>query len=228
VVFEEKYMRTRLLLVGMLGVSVALVSACGGGTAARGAAEPAPSGSAAPAARADQSAAATARPGGEAPKGEADELNKLYRSPRDALTRKDVSYMIAFNECDVGVKAAETCAKQANGDPQKRSKCMAAARSKLGMVGIRFGQDTAGDWYWITIDQKGNSLVAIHKIKFDFGDETEKTIAIIPKGRDLGTKPMRQIPSKIVFEMESDYRMTSTDPQHGKLVYDVKIGMPNQ
>jgi hypothetical protein len=216
-------MRIRFRPVGMFVVSFALLSACGAGTTPRGAAEPAPTGSAAPAAKAEHPDAAA-----EPSKGEADELNKLYRSPRDALTRKDVSFMIAFEDSDPGVKAAEACSKQANGDPQKRSKCMAAARSKLGMVGIRFGQDTAGDWYWITIDQKGSSLVAIHKIKVDFGDETEKTIAIIPKGRDLGTKPMRQIPSKVVFEMESDYRMTSTDPQLGRLVYDVKIGMPNQ
>jgi hypothetical protein len=44
----------------------------------------------------------------------------------------------------------------------------------------------------------------------------------------MGTKPMRQVPSKVVYEMESDYRITSSDPQHGKLVYDVKIGMPTQ
>jgi hypothetical protein len=199
------------------------VVGCGGGSAARGAAEPAPAGSAA--AAAPSAAAKNAEP---APKAEGDDLKKLYRSPKDALTRKDVSYMIAFEDCDVGKKAAEACAKESAGDPQKRSKCMSGARAKLEMDGIRFGDDSAGDWYWITIQQKGNAFVATHKIKIEFGEETEKTIEIRPKGRDLGSKPMRQIPSKVVFEMESDYRMTSTDPQHGKLVYDVKIGMPAQ
>jgi hypothetical protein len=217
-------MRKFSRVLGTSGFSFALALAgCGGGSASRGAAEPAPAGSAA-------TAHEGAAPGKAetTPKAEADDLKKLYRSPRDALTRKDVSYMIAFEDCDEGKKAAEICSKQSGGDPKKRSECMTKARAKLEMDGIRFGQDTAGEWYWITIQQKGVSFVATHKIKIEFGDETEKSVAIIPKGRDIGSKPMRQIPSKVVYEMESDYRMTSTDPQHGKLVYDVKIGMPNQ
>jgi hypothetical protein len=201
-----------------LGLFFALTAVgCGGGSAGRGAAEPAPAAS-----------ASAASPAVRAPKPEADDLKKLYRSPREALTRKDVSYMIAFEDCDAGQKAAEACSKEAGGDPQKRSTCMSKARAKLEMDGIRFAQDSAGDWYWITLLQKGASFVAAHKIKIEFGEETEKTIAIVPKGRDLGSKPLRQIPSKVVYEMESDYRMTSTDPQHGTLVYDVKIGIPNQ
>jgi hypothetical protein len=213
-------------LFGTLVLLSALAPAgCGGGSAARGAAEPAAAGSAA-APAAEKGAAQS--PAQTAPKAEGDDIKKLYRSPRDALTRKDVSYMIAFEDCDAGKKASEACAKQTGGDPSKRSACMSKAKAKLEMDGIRFGQDTAGDWYWITIVQKGTSYVATHKIKVEFGDETEKTIAIVPKGRDIGSKPMRQIPSKVVYEMESDYRMTSIDPQHGTLVYDVKIGMPNQ
>jgi hypothetical protein len=206
-------------------LSAVALAGCGGGAAARGGAEPTPAASAsAGAVGADKAA----DPGGAAPKAEADDIKKLYRSPRDALTRKDVSYMIAFEDCDAGKKASEACAKQTGGDPSKRSACMSKAKAKLEMDGIRFGQDTAGDWYWITIVQKGASFVATHKIKVEFGDETEKTIAIVPKGKDIGSKPMRQVPSKVVYEMESDYRMTSIDPQHGKLVYDVKIGMPTQ
>jgi hypothetical protein len=218
-------MRKCSRLFGTFGVLSALVIVgCGGGTAPRGAAESAPAGSA------SAGAPKGTAPGvvEASPKAEADDAKKLYRSPRDALTRKDVSYMIAFEDCDAGKKASEACAAQSAGDPKKRSECMSKARAKLEMDGIRFGQDTAGEWYWITIVQKGVSYVATHKIKVEFGEETETTIAIVPKGRDLGSKPMRQIPSKVVFEMESDYRMTSTDPQHGKLVYDVKIGMPSQ
>jgi len=216
-------MRNRSRLFGTLGFSFALtLVGCAGGARPQGAAEPAPAGSA--------SAAAAQKngPAAAAPKAEADDLKKLYRSPRDALTRKDVTYMVAFEDCDAGKAAVEACAKQTGDDPSKRSKCMSQARAKLEMDGIRFIQDSTEDWWWITIQQKGSSFVAVHKIKIDLGDEKGNTITIKPKGRDMGTKPMHQIPSKVVFEMESDYRMTSTDPQRGKMVYDVKIGMPNQ
>jgi hypothetical protein len=143
-------------------------------------------------------------------------------SAREVLARDGVLYSVAFEDSDIGKKAADSCAKESAGDPKKRASCMAKAREKLDLEGIQFTQDKEGAWWWLTLRRKGKQLITIHKIRFQFGEETPTGITIKTEGKDIGSSPGR-LPASVSFEVPSDYRISGTDPKYGKLIYDAKM-----
>jgi len=97
-------------------------------------------------------------------------------------------------------------------------------QKKFESDGYRFKQD--GDkWLWIMLRRRGNSLVTLHKVEFEFGTETAKTISIKPQGKDRGTTPWGKVPAEVVFEVPNGDQIVVTDPQLGKLVYEAKLGL---
>jgi hypothetical protein len=214
-------------LVGLfLGLGV-LITACGGG-------KPAESPEAAdapekPSEKSDKPAegdapkadSAKAEGGKPAP---ADDGPKPTRTPTDILTAPDVVFLFSFNDSDPKQAAEEKCDKKAGDNAKKKNECMAAERKNFPADGYRFKKDEREQWWWITVRQTGNRLVALHKIPVEFAEETPTSVTLKPVGKDKGSAPMNP-PSKIVFEVPNDYQIALKDPKAGRLVFQAKVGV---
>lgn len=154
----------------------------------------------------------------------AEEEAKPLRSPKDVITTEGVLFTFSFNDSDVYQPTQDKCTAQAKGDPKKKAKCVAKVVAKFDGDGMTFRAEKDGTWTWLTIRRRGKSLKALHKIQVEFGEETDKTIVIKPKGRDKGSKPKR-FPPKVVIHVPSSSEIYIEDPKHGKMVYVAKHGL---
>ena len=154
----------------------------------------------------------------------ADDGPKPTRTAQDILTAPDVVFLFSFNDSEPKQVAEEKCTKKAGDNPKKMNECMAAERKKFPAEGHRFKKDEREQWWWITVRQTGNRLVALHKIPVEFGEETPTSVTLKPTGKDKGTKPMNP-PAKIVFEVPNDYQIALKDPKAGRLVFQAKVGV---
>jgi hypothetical protein len=154
----------------------------------------------------------------------ADDGPKPSRTAQDILTSPDVVYLFSFNDSEPKQAAEEKCTKKAGDNPKKMNECMAAERKKFPADGHRFTKDERDQWWWITVRQNGNRLVALHKIPVEFGEETPTSVTLKPVGKDKGSAPMNP-PAKIVFEVPNDYQIAIKDPKAGRLVFQAKVGV---
>jgi hypothetical protein len=215
-------MRSRGSVWAGWAVTLSLVVACGGGSKPPESPEPAED---KPASSGKASTEADAKPEAkaDAPK-PADDGPKASRTPTDILTAPDVVFLFSFNDSEPKQKAEEKCDKKAGDNPKKKNECMAAERKAFPADGHRFKKDEREQWWWITVRQTGNRLVALHKIPVEFAEETATSVTLKPVGKDKGSAPMTP-PSKIVFEVPNDYQIAIDDPKAGKLVFQAKVGV---
>jgi hypothetical protein len=193
-------------------------SGAGTGSSAPTASAAAPSGTPAESAGADQgkSGAAGAAPApGAAPS---------KRSARDILELKETVFFLAFEESEPKKAAEASCTKSGGKDAKKKAACMAKAREQAD-EGYRFEQEKDGTMWWLVVRRKGNTLVNVHKVKFEYGAESDTSVTIKPEGKDTGTKPWKKPPAEVKFEVPNEYRIIVHDPEHGKLVYEAKSGI---
>jgi hypothetical protein len=152
----------------------------------------------------------------------ASEPAKPSRSPKDIVTAEGTLFSFSFMESDA-YKAAETaCSEKAGDDAKKKADCMQKEGAKIEADSMIFKKEDDGKWMWITLRRAGAKVTVLHKFEFEFDEETDKSITIKPKGRDLGTKRMAA-PAKVVLEV-NDSGFVIDDPKHGKMVYVGKLG----
>ena len=160
----------------------------------------------------------TAKPSDDGP--------KPTRSPRDIVTAPDVTFMFSFNESDVKQAAETKCTASSKNDPKTMNECMAKARKQIEVDGYVF-KEKDGKWWWLTLRTTGKTLHTLHKFEIEFGEESERSIVIKPKGKDLGQAPGRT-PSSVTINVPNDYQISLNDAKLGKLVYEAKIGILSQ
>ena len=205
-----------------------LVVACGGGSKPPESPEPSADAAEKPA-ESEKPAAASegADSKADAKKPAADEGPKPSRSASDILTAPDVVFLFSFNDSEPKQAAEEKCDKKAGSDAKKKNECMAAARKAFPADGHRFKKDEKDQWWWITVRQNGNKLVALHKIPVEIAEETATSVTLKPVGKDKGSAPMTP-PAQIVFEVPNDYQISLQDPKAGKLVFQAKVGVVSE
>jgi hypothetical protein len=147
----------------------------------------------------------------------------MTRTARDILTAPDTLFMFSFNESDVKATAEEACEGKSKGDPKKRADCMTKEKAKIDADGLGFKEEK-GTWIFSTVQRKGKVLNYIHKVSFEFAKEEPKKLTLKITGRDTGTKPTK-FPNEITIEVPNDYQIVLNDPEHGKMVYEAKIGL---
>jgi hypothetical protein len=160
-------------------------------------------------------------PAEEAAKEEADESHDAKK----VLTTEGALFTFSFNDSEAYQKAEKACDEKAKDDLKKRADCMSKAAQQFEADGMAFRKDDDGKWWWITIQRRGKNIKTLHKIEFEFGEDTENKVTIKPKGRDKGSKPMSRVPSEVVFEVPSRSEIVIQDPKFGKMVYQAKLGL---
>jgi hypothetical protein len=151
---------------------------------------------------------------------------KVTRTPRDILTAPDVIFMFSFNQSDMKDAAEKQCDKEVKDNPKKRAECMTKQKKKIEADGIAFKQEK-GNWYWLTIQRKGKTLVNLHKVPVEFGKEDEHSIVLKPVGKDEG-KLRGGAPGETKVEVPNEYEIVIQDPKLGKMVYEAKIGLTDK
>ena len=223
-------MKTQNRYLTELLVSLSLVAtACGGGapppaeTPSSGTSETsAPAAQAGAAETKAEPAPAEAKPAPAAKASDDGAAQRSGREPREILELKDTVFFFSFEESDVKQAAEATCNKQSGNDPKKMAACMSKARQEYEGDGHRFTQDKAGDWWWSVIKRKGKTLSNVHKVRYQYGEQTGNTVTIKPEGRDEGTARWAKPPSEVKFEVPTEYRIVMHDPKQGKMVYEAK------
>jgi hypothetical protein len=220
--------QNRYLTELLLSLSLA-VAACGGGATPPAESPSGTSEKGAPAAKAGSEAKAAPAAAPEpkaapAPAAAADNgaAQRSGREPREILELKDNVFFFSFEESDVKQAAEATCNKQGGSDPKKVAACMSKARAEYDGDGHRFTQDKAGDWWWSVIKRKGKTLNDVHKVRYQYGDQSGNMITIRPEGRDEGAGRWAKPPSEVKFEVPTEYRIVVQDPKQGKMVYEAK------
>lgn len=221
-------------------LSVILSVICGGAVGCASATPPASSAAEAPQAAAAPVAATPAQAPKPVPaeakaaepvKGEgakpADEprdgLRKASRPPMDLLTGNNVVYVFNFSGSAKGEAAKAQCESQ--GDPASVRSCLAEARSKVPVESVRFVKDERGQYWWVTYNRYKGNLLKYHKIQFMPGKEDADTISLNLVGKDKGIAPMARVPASLKVELPNDYSIVISDPEHGDMMFDAKIGL---
>jgi hypothetical protein len=155
-------------------------------------------------------------------------MPEVKRSAKDYLTAPDVTFMFSFNDSEPKEKAEERCTKSTKNDPKKMAQCMEKERNKFPADGMQFKQNDKGEWTWFTLRRKGSTIQWLHKITFEFGDEKETSVTLKLGDKDTGKTPMRNIPSTITIEVPNEFSIAMKDPEHGRLVYEAKIGITSE
>ncbi|MET0595982.1 MAG: hypothetical protein ABW133_24995 [Polyangiaceae bacterium] len=208
-------------LTGLLMSLSLAAAACGGSappaeTPASTTEKAAPA--AAPVAKAEPAPEAKAAP---APAADANST-RSGREPREILELKDNVFFFAFEESDAKTAAEAACSKQGGSDPKKVAACVSKARAEFDGDGYRFTQDKAGDWWWSVVKRKGKTLSNVHKVRYQYGDQSGNSVAIKPEGKDEGTARWSKPPAEVKFEVPTEYRIVVQDPKHGTMVYEAK------
>jgi hypothetical protein len=144
---------------------------------------------------------------------------------KDVLTTEGTLFTFSFNASEAYQKAEKACDDKAKDDLKKRAECMSKAGEQFEADAMAFRKDDDGKWWWLTIQRRGKNIKTLHKIEFEFGEDTEDKVTIKPKGRDKGSKPMGRIPSEVVFEVPSRSEIAVQDPKFGRMVYQAKLGL---
>lgn len=145
----------------------------------------------------------------EAPPAEA----KPTKSLKDVLTTPGALFVFSFSASDVHQEAEDKCAKSAKDDPKKKADCMSKASAKLEGDAFQFQEQGENKGLWLTMQRKGDKLTTKAKKEIEFGKETDKTITITEKGKE------------VVIEVPSEGQIVLTDPKLGKMVYELKLGL---
>jgi hypothetical protein len=160
----------------------------------------------------------------EAPADSSSSGPTIKRTAKDIVTAPDVVFMFSFNESDVKKDAEERCDKKAKDDPKKRAECMTKEKNKIEADGMQFKQEK-DRWYWLTIRRKGKVLVNLHKLPIEFEQDSDHSIVLKPVGKDEGTQRGKGAPGETKVEVPNDYQIVITDPKHGRMVYEAKLGL---
>ena len=149
---------------------------------------------------------------------------QLDRPPREIVTAEDTSFELNYTASEVGERDERRCQEESGGDPKANADCKREARKKVPTLIQRFVEKNKV-WYWLTYERRGKQLITLHKMTFEFGEDTANTVTIKPIGKDQGLAPLSPVPRKVVITIPNSYSIEMDDPKFGKLRYSAKIGL---
>jgi hypothetical protein len=212
------------MLVSLLGASLAL--GCGGGEPppAQSPQSPTPQAASKPKPAAQPAEGEGEPKGDEAAKPAEPEVYKPDRPPREIITTEDSAFEFNFSASEIGEKTSDKCEAEAEGDMKARNECKREVQDKVGVTIQRFIEQQ-GTWWWITYQRRGRQLTALHRIAFEWGEETDNTIQLKPVGKDQGMAPLSPVPRSVIITIPNSYSIELNDKQWGRMQYSTKFGM---
>jgi hypothetical protein len=152
-----------------------------------------------------------------------DGLRKASRPPMDLLMGNNVVYVFNFPSSAKGVAAKERC--ESAGDPGAVRQCLIKEREKIAVESVRFVKDGSGQYWWVTYNRYKGNLLKWHRIQFMPGKHDADSISLTLIGKDKGIAPLARVPASLKIELPNDYSIVVSDPEHGAMTFDAKIGL---
>lgn len=213
------------LLLGALTTSAAV--GCGG--SAQEAKEPSAEADA-PAASAESEKPASA-PADE-PATESKPADGIARS---VLLHEGTAFLLNHQKSDMGIKAAETCEKQAKGDVAKKANCLSKATNKMKREGFMLEATKEEDedeeegkpetWVYVGFNIEKGVKVETNRVNIEIGSGSGSQLTIKTVGPDRAKRRQGTVPSEITFDVPDEYTVIVNDSSRGKLVYEPKLGL---
>ena len=141
----------------------------------------------------------------------------------DLLTGNNVVYVFNFPSSAKGIAAKQQC--ESAGDPRVVRDCLNKEREKIAVESVRFVKDGSGQYWWVTYNRYKGNLLKWHKVQFAAGKQDADTISLTLIGKDKGIAPMPRVPASLKVELPNDYSIVVSDPEHGAMTFDAKIGL---
>ncbi len=129
------------------------------------------------------------------------------------------AFQLVLADSDLMTAKTTECEKKSKGDEAKQTDCMAKATELAATDGIRFEQDDAEAWWWVSFSGASGKEVVHNRIQFVIASDAETTITLTPQGKDKGKKPWKKLPTEMVIEAPDENTLVLQDPTRGKLVY---------
>lgn len=153
-----------------------------------------------------------------------DGLRKASRPPLELLVGNNVVYVFNFAGSKAGEAAKERCESESQDFGAVRQ-CLDKQRANLAVESIRFVKDAHGQYWWVTYNRYKGNLLKWHRIQFLPGKADDDSITLNLMGKDKGIAPMAKVPHSLKIELPNDYSIVVSDPDHGPLLFDAKIGL---
>lgn len=154
-----------------------------------------------------------------------DGLRKASRPPLELLTGNNVVYVFNFASSAIGTSAKERCESQAGDDQAAVRQCLEKERGKVPVESTRFVKDQSGQYWWVTFNRYKGNLLKWHKVQFYPGNQDQDSVSLNLTGKDKGIAPMARVPASLKIELPNDYSIVISDPEHGAMLYDAKLGL---
>jgi hypothetical protein len=217
-----------------LAVMLSALAGCGGGPpAAAPATETAPPAAAAPApsAASPSEAPAAAEPApappasaGPAPSAApAEAAPQSVRSLGDVITAPTIAYMLSDGESGLRAAAEKVCTAKSGEDLAARASCMEKEREKFTADVLVFGKENKV--LYLTVYRRVRSnLTELAKCRIELVKDADRSVGIHILS-EKGGRPIFAGKKDFVVTAPSESTIQLDDPQHGKLVYEARIGL---
>jgi hypothetical protein len=145
------------------------------------------------------------------------------KAAKDVLLGEGWDFVLDFAQSDVKAKAEEDCKKKAKEDEKKLADCMSKAEADAANDRIKFAKDDKDNWWFVSLGKQKGKEVIYTKVQVKLASEEPGKLTFTPEGKDTGKKPIKKLPTELAFEMPDEYQVVFNHPDHGKLVYRVKV-----
>jgi hypothetical protein len=174
----------------------------------------------APAPAAPASATAAASAPSTAP---AEAAPQSIRSLGDVITAPTIAYMLSDGESGLRAAAEKVCTAKSGEDLSARASCMEKEREKFLADVLVFGKESKV--LYLTVYRRVRSnLTELAKCRIELVKDSDRSVGIHILS-EKGGRPIFAGKKDFVITAPSESTIQLDDPQHGKLVYEARIGL---
>jgi hypothetical protein len=142
---------------------------------------------------------------------------------RDYLLEPGWDFVLSYSESDIKAKTEQECEAKSKGDEDKASDCASKAEADMANDRLKFAKDDKGNWWLVLLGKQKGKEIIYTRVQVEVANEEVEKLVLTPKGKDMGKKPIKKLPSELAVEMPDEYSVILQHPDRGKLVYKVKV-----
>jgi hypothetical protein len=145
------------------------------------------------------------------------------KAAKDFLLEPGWDFVLSYSESDIKAKTEEECEAKSKGNEDKARECASKAEADMANDRLKFAKDDKGNWWLVLLGKQKGKEIIYTRVQVEVANEEVEKLVLTPKGKDMGKKPIKKLPSELAVEMPDEYSVILQHPDRGKLVYKVKV-----